>query len=784
MPEPTRGLTAHEVAQRVADGKVNGEPARVGRSLGQIIRANLITRFNILLGALFAATLAVGAIKDTLFIVVVATNFGVGVFQEVRARRTLDKLAVLDAPTTQVIRNGTVMVIDTADVVLDDVISLSRGDQVPVDGVVIAQSGFEVDEALLTGEADAIMKPIDAQMLSGSVIVAGSGTMRATAVGDDAYARKLTAEAREFSLAGSELRQGSDTILRIITYVIVPVAALLFRSQWVSNEGFKEAVVGTVAGVAAMVPEGLVLLTSMAFSAGVVRLGRRKVLTRELASIEGLARVDVLFCDKTGTLTEPGMRVVAVESCDGTSTDDAEIALAALAHTDPKPNPTTQAIVVAYPTAPDWVLISAIAFNSDRRWSGAQFDGHGTWIIGAPEVLLDASGDTALAPQLDEHRRTGSRALILAHSDAALGSADVPTLPPDHHPVAVIALAEKVKTDVADTLAYFAKQGVAVKVLSGDNPTTVAAVAVRAGLGDATGIDAADLPTDPVELAAAVEAHQVIGRAGPDVKRTIVAAMQRAGHTVAMTGDGVNDLLALKKADVGIAMGEGSGATRSVAQFVLLDSGFSALPSVVGEGRRVIANIERVASLFLTKTTYAFVLALTVGIAHVPFPFLPRQLSVVGSLTVGIPGFLLALEPNDTRSSPGFVRRVLATAMPSGAVAAAATYGAYAYARADDASLAAARTTATTVLFTVAWWMLAEVARPWHRWRLAMLALMAVCFAGTLAIGPLRRYMEFENPSALTWVAAAAIATAGCVLVSAGQQWLKPKVMIWLKAHR
>ena len=765
-------LRASEVAQRVREGRVNGTPPRSTRSVIAILRANALTRFNLLLVGLFGATLAVRASKDTLFIWVVVLNLVVGVAQELRARRTLDRLNVLDTVPVRVRRDGEEQHVPPEEVVEDDIVVVSRGDQVAVDAMVQESVGLEIDESLITGEADPVPKPVGACVLSGSVVIAGSGLLRATAVGDSAYARRLTTEAREFSLAGSELREGTDAILRLVTWVMVPTGVLLLWSQIVANESIASAVQGTVAGLSAMVPEGLVLLTSMALTAGVIRLARRSVLTRELAAIEGLARVDVLCVDKTGTLTEAGMRVVTVEPISAEANDAKiiELALAALCRLDSDPNPTMAAIAAAYPQSPGWVAADVAVFTSERRWSGATFADHGTWLLGAPEALLDTAS-VARLDLLRRHTERGERVVLLACQPAPLSGAE-----PAHDlhavtPIALVCLAEQVKADVAETLAYFARQGVTVKVLSGDNPATVAAVAARAGLVHVgQGVDAATLPTDPVRLAEAVGVHTVIGRVGPEHKRCIVAALQQAGHTVAMTGDGVNDLLALKRADVGIAMGHGSAASRSVAQFVLLDGGFAALPAVVAEGRRVIANIERVAGLFVTKTVYALILALATGVARLPFPLLPRQLSLIGGLSIGIPGFLLALEANAARARTGFVRRVAAISVPAGVIAAASTFAAYADARSDGATLGEARTTATVVLGIVAGCLLALTARPFNRARVAMLAMLAALFAASLALPTSRRYFEFAAPPPTTWATAAVLAVLACAALILGQR--------------
>lgn len=767
------GLTLEDVALRARSGLRNDSEESSSRPVRSIVRANTVTRFNALLLAMFAAIAAVGAFKDSLFIWVVVLNSVVGIVQELRARRTLDALQLLTAPQANVRRSGRDTTVSITELVQDDLIRLTRGDPVPVDGTVLASDGLEVDESLLTGEADTVAKAVDDQVLSGSFVVAGGGLVRATAVGKSSYARQLTDEARRFTLTRSELRSGTDVILRIVSFVVVPVAVLLLWSQRRAGESLPSAIAGTVAGVVAMVPEGLVLLTSVAFAAGVVRLGKHGVLTRELSAIEGLARVDTLCIDKTGTLTVSGMRlveVVALDSAPPDTGDDVAMMLSALGSLEEHPNPSTAAIAAAYPEQPDLDRLKPLArvgFSSARKWSGATFERKGTWVLGAPDfVLIDANA--ANAEVLDDAAKrsaTGRRLLVLAHTATALDGAHLPS---GLHGVALVILSEDLKTSVRETLGYFAEQGVDVKVLSGDSPVTVAAIAEKAGLNVDGAFDASLLPESEVDLAHVLAANNAFGRVTPDQKRRIVRNLQANGRTVAMTGDGVNDLLALKDADIGVAMGNGSAATRSVAQFVLVDDSFASLPHVVAEGRRVIANIERLANLFVTKTVYALLMALATGVGRLPFPFLPRQLSVVGTLTIGIPSFILAFEPGTTRAEAGYVRRVLRFSVPCGGIAAVATFAAYADARTDQATLAQARTTSTVVLFCVALWILSLPIRPLNWRRRALLATIAGVFAILILAGPSRRYLEFSSPPWFTLATSVPLVVGACVLLELG----------------
>ncbi|HET9249684.1 MAG TPA: HAD-IC family P-type ATPase, partial [Actinomycetota bacterium] len=578
-------------------------------------------------------------------------------------------------------------------------------------------------------------------------VAAGSGRARATAVGASAYAARIAEDARRFTLTRSELRAGIDRILRYVTWAIVPTAALLFASQLRAHDQWRDALAGAVAGTVAMVPEGLVLLTSIAFSVAVVRLARRRVLVQELAAVEGLARVDVLCIDKTGTLTEGRPSVERIVRLD--ETVDPVPILAALAAADPAPNATLRAIAERVGDAPSWTLEDAVPFSSTRKWSGAAFVGSGTWVLGAPEVLTDDEETLARTGSLVA---TGARVLLVGRADS-LG--DHPT---GVRPVALVALADRVRPDAEATLRYFADQGVRVVVLSGDAPATVGAIAASLGMtGGREPQDARSLDDDA--LPAAVEGHDVFGRVTPHQKRSMVRALQAAGHTVAMTGDGVNDALALKDADIGVAMGSGADATRAVAQLVLLDATFDALPSVVAEGRRVLGNIERTANLYLNKTVYAMVLALAVGVAGMVFPFLPRHLTLIGTLTIGVPSFFLALAPSGRRFRPGFVGRVLRFTVPTGVLAATATFLGYALATHEPGvSTLQAQTTAVMTLMWVGLLVLSIVAAPLNRWRLALVWTMGAAAVAAFVLPATQTFFALDPPPPTVWLASIGIA--------------------------
>jgi cation-transporting ATPase E len=752
--DPARyGLTRTEVAEREATGRVNAVPTGPSRTVAQIVGSNIFTPFNLLLGALLVLVLAVAPIQDALFGLVLVANSAVGIIQELRAKRTLDRLAVLSAPQAAVVREGREQQIPMDRVVLDDLLVLRPGDQVGVDGEVLHSESLEVNESLLSGESDPILKAPADQVLSGSFVSSGSGRYRATRVGAEAYAVRLAEEAKRFTLVRSELRNGINRILKIIALVMVPTVVLLVWSQMNLQDhvGVKEALRGTAAGIVAMVPEGLVLLTSVAFAVGVVRLGRRRVLVQELPAVEGLARVDVICFDKTGTLTEGRLAVESLEVLD--ERHDPAPVLGALAAADPNPNATMQAVAEAFATPAGWLPTATVPFSSARKWSGASFGSAGSWVLGAPELMLP--GDPMVMASMDKAASQGRRVLLLARSAGELHGE---VLPGDLAAVAMVGLTDRIREDAARTLQYFAQQGVAAKVISGDNPQTVAAIARQVGLAGAERVvDARTLPEEGPALADALERGTIFGRVTPHQKRAMVAVLQSRGHVVAMTGDGVNDVLALKDADIGIAMGSGAPASRAVAQLVLLDGAFDTLPSVVAEGRRVISNIERVANLFLTKTVYAFLLAVLVGVFARPFPFVPRHLTLVGSLTIGIPAFFLALAPSANRARSGFVRRVVSFAFPVGTLAAVATFSAYELAIHEGVPLLEARTLATLVLLSIGLFALIINARPLTPWRRALIGGMAAVFLFVLTGSWLKEFFELALPPLVVLLAGVGI---------------------------
>ncbi|NJP67039.1 HAD-IC family P-type ATPase [Streptomyces spiramenti] len=799
-PVSVRGLTSAEVAERVARGQINDVPARSSRSTSEIVRGNVFTLFNGIIGVLFAIILVVGPIQDGLFGFVIIANAGIGIIQELRAKRTLDSLAVIGEARPKVRRDGESVEVSTREIVLDDVVELAPGDKAVVDGVVTEAESLEVDESLLTGEADPVLKKPGDPVLSGSFVVSGGGTFRATKVGREAYAAQLAEEASRFTLVHSELRSGISKILKFCITLMIPAAIGLIISQLVVERADTfEAIRRMVAGIVVMVPEGLVLITSMAFAIGVIRLGRKQCLVQELPAIEGLARVDVVCLDKTGTLTEGGMDVTDLrllrpaavtgaagdEGATGSGTRDGDedyvrAVLGALGASDTRPNASLKAIIEAYPAEDDWRSTDALPFSSARKFSGAHLVGPGgaeaTWLLGAPDVLL-RDGDPQLEA-VEELNRQGMRVLLLARSERPLaelaardGSGDPSR---DVAPVALVVLDQRLRQEAPDTLRYFAEQNVDAKIISGDNAVSVGAVAAKLGLpGAESPVDARHLPDDPEEMAKAVERGSVFGRVSPQQKRDMVTALQTRGHNVAMTGDGVNDVLALKDADIGVSMGAGSEATKGVAQIVLMNNSFATLPSVVAEGRRVIGNIERVANLFLTKTVYSVFLAFAVIISQVPYPFLPRHLTLLSAFTIGIPAFFLALAPNIERARPHFVRRVLRLAVPFGLIAGVSTFTTYLLARhhygATSDTLTAETSAATLTLFLCAMGVLAIIARPYTWWRLGLLLCMGGGFLIVLVTPFLREFFALDLVG--TTMPLIAVGIAGVALVLLELSW-------------
>lgn len=817
-----QGLSFKQVAHARAADETNEFDNSSSRSIVAILRANVFTIFNAILASAVVVVLAVGSWQDAVFGFVLLLNTLTGTIAELRAKRALDNLAVLAAPAAHVIRDGEAKDIEVSQVVLGELLELRSGDQVPADGQVLSSNGCEIDESILTGESVAVRKHENDQVLSGTTVIGGSARIRVTAVGEHSYANRLAMEARKYSVVTSELQEGTNRVLTWISWVIVPMTLLLLWSQLrvaggisgsLDSGQWKAAVVLAVAGVVGMVPQGLVLLTSVNFAAAAMTLARRKVLVQELPAVEVLARVDMLCLDKTGTLTSGAVELDHIESCLGSacadgdggslaagkvsadaaaggsagtgsgavvpaSADDAARAALAYLVGGSEANATGSAIAAGLTGLEPAQARYAIAFNSARKWSAVQTQA-GAYVLGAPEIVLagstgsgsteadnadsDGTGlgstDNAALERVKALAGTGKRVLVLAHSNQALDQSENPTLPKDLTAALLVVLAEQVRPDAAQTLDYFKRQGVAVRVISGDNPVTVAAIAAHLGLrnpdgGEPVGVDARTLPAieDTQALADVLEKHTVFGRVTPEQKRAFVNALKSRGHTVAMTGDGVNDALALKDADLGIAMGNAAPATKAVSRLVLLNSQFDALPSVVAEGRRVIANMERVASLFLTKTTWAALLAAVVAITGFVYPFLPRQLTIVSSLTIGIPAFVLALAPTNQRYRAGFLARVLRLSVPAGVIVVVGVLCARLTLILMGSNRNQISSVCTLVLVAGGLWLLSLTARPWVWWRAVLVVIMSAAALAVVLLAPLRGFFDLAALTANSWL--------------------------------
>lgn len=818
LPEISeQGLTQSEVFDAVNRGFVNVTNNRTSRSVLSIVRANVFTLFNAIIFAAMVVVLSTGSWKDAVFGFVILINTGIGVVTELRAKRTLDRLSILVASKSIVRREGKNVYVDHSGIVLGDLLWVRSGDQVPADANVVKSWGLEMDESMLTGESVTVRKAADDFVYSGSTAVSGIALMRVTAVGDNSYASKLAAQAKVYTKTISDLSRGINTILKWMTIVVVPLCVLLVWSQINKVGGFavalqtgqwKSAVVSAVAGVVGMIPEGLVLLTSLNFAVAAMRLARKKTLVQELESVETLARVDCLNLDKTGTITDGGIAFVGVDLIGDDSNRLVNQALFDLSNEE-NPNATGSAIMEGLKNqgVSSASSVSArLPFSSARKWSAIRYalkDGRfETWYMGAPEVLATAicarkssvaSGDLhgSIAPavaeggisdsavagdspldnchltdsfkqilnRVNEYAQQGNRVLLLAVAYSDSGDSNnatfssSPVVSTSARPVALVRCSEKIRDDARQTLAWFRQQGVRCRVISGDNPTTVASVAEKVGLtgnSKPVSMDARQLPKDINQLAEVLENVDVLGRVLPDQKKAIVQALHSKGHVVAMTGDGVNDTLALKEADLGVAMGNAAPAAKAVAQVVLVDSRFSHLPDVVARGRQVMANMERVAGLFLVKTVYSALISAGVVLLGLNFPYLPRHITYIGSLTIGIPAFLLALAPNTRRYVPGFLHRVVRFALPNGIAVAVSVLvvsilSPLMLARGLDSSNANAsrlivesvhavgvtRTICAVTVFVLGVAVLATVSKPLISWR----GIMVLCFAAAGVIG-------------------------------------------------
>lgn len=814
MPEiGATGLTSKEVVQRIESGRSNAVKTSTSRSVRDIVRANVFTLFNGIIFAAMVLVLITGSWRDAVFGFVIIINTGIGIVTELRAKRTLDKLSILVASEFLVRRDGEDIEVSHNEIVLDDLLWIRAGEQVPADGQIIQTWGLELDESMLTGESRTVRHKVGEQVYSGATAVSGMALVKVNAVGSHSYAATLTAQAKVYKKTVSDLNKGINTILKYMTFLVVPLCILLILSQihtvggWgtaLSTGEWRQAVVSAVAGVVGMIPEGLVLLTSLNFAVAAMRLARHNTLVQELESVETLARVDALNLDKTGTITDGGIafnRLVMLGSANVTAEQAATQSLYDCCNEE-QPNGTGQAVLAGLKAQGygAGAVESRVPFSSARKWSAVRKSGE-TWYMGAPEVIISAlEGDySSVLQRVNEYANDGNRVLLVARSTAPLSPrsglrgaveganvSDDPQLDPKAEPVALVLCSEKIREDAERTLAWFREQGVRCRVISGDNPVTVGAIARRVKLtGDhePVAMDARELPEDVNELARVLENVDVLGRVLPDQKKAIVQALHTQNHVVAMTGDGVNDALAIKEADLGIAMGNAAPATKAVAQVVLVDSKFSHLPDVVARGRQVMANMERVASLFLVKTVYSALISFGVVLTQIPYPYLPRHITYIGALTIGMPAFILALAPNTRRYIPGFLKRVVTFALPGGiATALSVLLASWTLPNVmgwdvvnNDADLSALRATSAIILFLMGVFVLARVARPLNSWRGALVA-------GFAAAGIIGAFIPFvANFFALilptgTALVATLIALGGAAMIFVICLWLAPLV--------
>ena len=657
MKKKITGLSDQEVIQRINEGKVNNVDNKITKSYKEIFINNTITFFNMINVSLLALLIFVGSYKNTLFILVIVINTIAGIYQEIKAKITLDRLKIIVSSKVDVIRNGITKTIAINEIVLDDYLILHTGMQIPSDSILV--DGYvEANEALLTGESDPILKQTGDKLFSGSFVTSGKGICKVIHVGDDNYTNKIANEAKKLKKHDSKLNQSLNMILKYISIIIVPLGILLFLKQYLyGNLGFNDAIVSTVAAIIGMIPEGLVLLTSVALTISVLRLAKQKTLVQELFCIETLARVDTLCLDKTGTITEGTMKVeFDVKICNV----NIEEIVGNLINSSTDENVTSNALKKHYTKMNNYKLCNNIPFSSDRKYSGASFYQEGTYYLGAYQFLF-SQGNDELEIICNKYASDGYRILVLAHSSEVKQD---DKLALDLTPYGIIVLSDVIRKDAKEILAYFDKQGVDLKVISGDDPLTVGAIAKKAGLKNANHyIDASTLKT-PQDFENALKSYSVFGRVTPQQKKEMVLALKRLGHTVAMSGDGVNDVLAFKEADCSIAMAAGSDVAKNVANLVLLDNNFSAMPHIVNEGRRVINNITMSASMFLIKTIFSILISVATIFLGQAYPFEPIQLSLISTCGVGIPTFFLTYEANFEHVKGNFLTTVLEKSFP------------------------------------------------------------------------------------------------------------------------
>lgn len=753
-----RGLTEREAGERKKKGLANGNFSVKTKSIGQIIYSNVFMLFNFVNTFLAVCLFLVHSYKNMLFMGVVFWNIFIGVFQEIRSKRIIDKLSLLSESSVRVLRDGSFREIGVEELVLDDVFALRSGNQVCTDAVIV-EGECEVNESLLTGESDPVFKKCGDEVLSGSFIISGSVLAQAVHVGKDNYVNKITGQAKYLKKPNSEMLNSIKIIIKIISIALIPIAGLLFYNQLqVPGSTYKDTVVSTVAAVIGMIPSGLVLLTSMVLAVSVIRLGKKNTLVQELYCIETLARVDTLCLDKTGTITEGVMDVDGVEILSEQFTKDQidEIIYFFTGGLNDT-NPTFQALK-AYSEklysknseklkarVKDYQVVSKISFSSDKKWSLVDFKKRGTYVIGALDFVIKEKNEK-LKQHESRFAKDGVRVLTLAHSEE---HCDGKHLPGNLKAYAFILITDRIRENAPETLRYFKNQGVNIKIISGDNPKTVSNIAKRSGVPGAENyVDAGSLHTEK-EIDRAAQQYTVFGRVTPAQKLKLVQALKQKGHTVAMTGDGVNDVMALKEADCSIAMQSGSDAARNVSQLVLMDSDFASMPAIVAEGRRTINNIQRSAALYLTKTIYSVVLALIFVFFPAVYPFQPIQLTLLGSMAIGVPSFILALEPNLNRVKGRFLTNVMKMAIPGGLIVITNVLAAEIFGWLFGISAKEVSTMAFLGLAIASLVELFKVCKPFNTLRIVMCCLIIGIFTGAVTL-----FGGFFEVARLSWLPA------------------------------
>ncbi len=740
-PDPDKGLTYEQAQLRTACGWGNKSEIIAGKTEKDIIREHTLTFFNLVFVVL-AVVLVIGqsSVKNMTFLIVAVINTVIGIVQEIRAKRAVDKLTLVAPRSVKVMRDGQRISLLSEQLVRDDIVEFAAGDQICADAVV-RTGELQVNESLVTGEADAVLKLPGDELKSGSFVVAGRGRAQLTQVGDDAFATQLTAKAKADPKAKkSEMMNALDKLIRVVGILLVPVGVLLFwQSFFVLERGLRASTEGTVAALVGMIPEGLYLLTSIAMAVSAMKLTKKRVLVQDLNCIETLARVDMLCVDKTGTITEPVMQVEHVLPLNDTAPERLEQILTALYGNTPPENDTAKALAELFNKISTWECVRRIPFTSAAKWSGGVFKDEGAFVVGAPEILMQSRYEE-LRERVEPWLSSGYRVLLVAqyHGEPEQGGLE------DYRivPLALVVLTSRLRPDADKIFGYFAQQGVGVKVISGDNPATVSEVAQRAGIENAHRyIDAGKLSTEE-EFYAAAEEYTVFGRVTPDQKCSLIRALKKQGHTVAMIGDGVNDVLAMKGADCGIAMASGAQAASQIAHMVLLDSNFSAVPDIVGEGRRVINNIQRAASLFLVKNIFSLGLAMLSLISGWAYPMIPIHLTVVAALTIGVPSFFLAMEPNYERVTGRFLWHVLRKALPGGLTNIIVVMLAQGFMRVFDLPAEQTSAACAAVLATVGLLVLFETCKPFGTFRKAVWGTMAVALVGCFTL--LRGFFELQ----------------------------------------